>query len=119
MSDELRLLYYRSKQMSKPSYKALPWCAELEPPLLRKFEAAVLVALKHLGQLGCGARVYDDGVLLVVEAKTARIEVGTTYCAKASVHHYYFSMVKSRLININVGTTLHQFVHIIEHTIGR
>lgn len=59
--------------MSKPSYKALPWCAELEPPLLRKLEAAVLVALKHLGQLGCGARVYDDGVLLVVEAKTARI----------------------------------------------
>ena len=71
--------------MSKPSYKALPWCAELEPPLLRKLEAAVLVALKHLGQLGCGARVYDDGVLLVVKAKTARIEVGTAQIGRAHV----------------------------------
>lgn len=107
MSDELRLLYYRSKQMSKPSYKALPWCAELEPPLLRKFEAAVLVALKHLGQLGCGARVYDDGVLLVVEAKTARIEVGAANSAEAPVNHYNLGVMKAWLININVRASLH------------
>ena len=65
-----------------------------------------------------GATVNDHGILFVVPAQAAGVKVGAAHRAEAPVDHDNFGVMESWLIDPHIRTTLHQFVHVVEHAVG-
>lgn len=106
-------LQERAEQVGKPAAEALPGSAHFEPTLLRKTHALLRVAGEHVVEFFRGAAVDDHGILLIVEAQRAGIEVGASQGAEAAVDHHDLRVVEARLVNPYRGTAAHHLMHVV------
>ena len=104
--------------MGKPSAKLLPRCAPFIPQLWGEPLAQLLVMVEHAIKLEGGVAIQDDGVLLVVEAHAARIEIGGAYGAQSAVDHHYLGMMEAWLIEPDVSPAFHQLVNVVVDAVG-
>ena len=104
--------------MGKPSHELLPRRTPSVPILLSQEVALGLVAIKEAFKFGGDVRIENHRILLIVEPQAAGVEVGTSHSAELTVNHYYFCMMESGAVEIDVASMLHQFVYIVEHAVG-
>ena len=107
------------EQVCEPSSEALPACAEGFPVVFRQLKAFLLVVLEHADKLLRSAFVDDYGIVFHVETQTSGVEVGTSNGAKSAVDGYNLRVMKSRFVDPDIYTVLHQPVDIIEHAVWR
>ena len=104
--------------MTEPTSGTLPWCTPRFPCLFCEIEAIFFLTVKKVVQLLCCAFVEDDGVFFVVPTKASSVKVGASDSTYLSIHHDNFGVVKARSVHPNVATGFHQFVCIVETTVG-
>ena len=105
--------------MAKPTAELLPWGAEGIPFLLGKKNAFLFVAVEHVVELLGGWAVYDYGILFIVEAHATCVKICGPHGTEPPVDHHNFGMVEPWLVEPYTGTTLHELMYIVEHTVGR
>lgn len=104
--------------MAYESAEALPWCSPLFPFFFGEVETIFLFAVEQVVQLLCGAGVEDYGILFIIPTEAPCIEVGTANGAKLSVDGDDFGVMKPRFVEPDVATSFHEFVGIVETTVG-
>ncbi len=104
--------------MGKPATELLPPCTELIPRLLSHLETLLLVAPEHVIKLASGLSVYDDCIFLKITLQTAGIQIGAAHSAVLTVDHHNLGMVEAWLVKPDSGTALHQFMSLVEGTVG-
>ena len=105
--------------MGKPSLCLHAACLPFVPRFLCKQEAAsALVVVKNLLHLMRCLTIQDNDILLVVKTKAAGIEVCTANGAELSVNADDLGMMETAFKNPNRYTLLHEFVRIVEATVG-
>ena len=111
-------LKHEGEQMAEPSLELMPRVLTLLQILSRHVVTFLSVLNKFVFQLVSRLWVDNQRVDLIIEAQTAGIKVRTAHCAVFPINHHNLGVVEPRTVAPDTGTTLGQFLHVIDDYIG-